>query len=49
MSEIQRKVQIGVNEDQYLAAKWTNTTANDDLVEIARTETIRKHFHNKNL
>ena len=42
---MQRKIQIGVNQEQYLATKWKENNGNGDLVEITRAETIHKYFH----
>lgn len=42
---MKRKVHIGAFEKPYLATKWT---ANNDLVEITRAETIAEHFYHKN-
>lgn len=42
---MQRKVLIGVCDEQHLATKWKEHNVNYDLVEIARVKTILKYFH----
>lgn len=43
------KVQIGLNENEYLATKWKSNNVNYDFVEPTRTETITKHFDYKDI
>lgn len=45
MSGVQRKIQIGLYEDSYLATKWMAKNLNyNNLVEITRTATIKNQF-----
>ena len=39
-----RKVRVGVYEEQYLTTMWKMKNMKFDLIEITRTETIRKYF-----
>lgn len=44
MSEIKRKVRIGVFEQRYLESKCGANNVNHGLAEIHRVETIRGHY-----
>lgn len=45
LSEVKRKILLGLHEDQYLNIKWNENDGNYDLIEITRAEMIRKHFY----